>query len=246
MTAGSPVMQTRPIGADVQSALIDAALWTYHGFFVPGDHLLSLLSTHAPRVAEFLALDAVARGSMVSGLISAVVWLGAILLIVVVYRLIRDVDRALTALVVRLHDELQRTVRVVVRRLTIAVRSYALERRARLARTEVAEQPALSGLQLEVLQAHAALPPGYLLTPRELASDLDMRTADIEQALLMLRKLSFVERTFGAGDGEDGYRLTRAGAALLAACSGAQPVMHDPLPQHTLRPRRIEPTVGRI
>ena len=230
MTAGSPVMQTRPISADVQSALIDLALWLYDGFFVPGDHLLSLLSTHAPRVAKFLALDATSQGSVLSGFISSGVWLGAIILIVVVYRLIRDVDRTLAAFVVRLWEELQRAVRVVARRLTIAFRSYALERQARLARTEVSEQPALNGLQLAVLQSHAALPPGHLLTPRDIASALDMRSADIERALATLKKLSLVERTFGAGDGEDGYRLTRPGAVFLAACS--------------LRPKRMEPTLG--
>lgn len=253
MTAGSPVMQSRPIGAELQSALIDVALWLYHGFFVPGDHLLSLLSTHAPRVAKFLAVDAAGHGSVLSGLISGVVWLGAIVLIVVVYRLIRDLDRALTAFVVRLCEELQRAVRVVARRLTIAFRAYALERQARLARTEVSEQPALSGLQLAVLQSHAELPPGHLLTPRDIASALDMRSADVEQALAMLKKLSLVERTFGAGDGEDGYRLTRPGEVFLAACRGggsphdpAERVTRTPLPQRRLRPKRMEPTLGNM
>jgi DNA-binding MarR family transcriptional regulator len=245
-------MQSRAISADVQSALIDIALWLYHGFFVPGDHLLSLLSTHAPRVAKFLALDAAGHGSVPSGLISTVVWLGAIIVIVVIYRLIRNVDRALTAFVVRLGEELQRAVRVVARRLIIAFRSYALERQARLARTEVSEQRALSGLQLEVLQSHAELPPGHLLTPSDIASALNMRSADVEQALATLKKLSLVERTFGAGDGEDGYRLTRPGEVFLAACRGGSldhPADKDtraPLPQRSLRPKRMEPTLGNM
>ena len=66
MTAGSPVMDTvehsrdliSDLSRDAQGALIDAALWLYHGFFIPGDHLLSFLSAHAPRVATFLARDA--------------------------------------------------------------------------------------------------------------------------------------------------------------------------------------------
>ncbi|MGH8187380.1 MAG: hypothetical protein ACREUC_12535 [Steroidobacteraceae bacterium] len=240
------MMQSRPTSADVQSALIDVALWLYDGFFVPGDHLLSLLSTHAPRVAKFLALGAAGHGSVLSGLISGVVWLGAIILIVVVCKLIRDVDRALAAFVASLYEGLRRTGRVVARRLGIAFRSYALERQARLARTEVSEQRALSALQLEVLRSHAELPPAHLLTPSEIASALDMRSADVEQALAMLKKLSFVERALGAGDGEDGYRLTRAGEVFLAACSRAQPIKGTALPQRTLRPRRMEPTVGSI
>jgi len=51
-----------------------------------------------------------------------------------------------------------------------------------------------------------------------------------------LKKLSLVERTFGAGDGEDGYRLTRAGEVLLAACSRVQ----------SMRSSRVEPTLGSL
>ena len=234
------------MSADLQSALFDIALWLYRGFFVPGDRLLSILSTHAPRVAEFLALDAASPGSVQSGLISALVWLVAIILIVVIYRVVRDVDRALTALIVRLYEELQRAARVGARRLGIAFRSYALARQARLTRTEVAELPALSGVQLEVLQSHAGLPPGHLLTPSDVANILSMRLSDVERTLGSLKKLSLVERTFGAGDGEDGYRLTRAGEVFLAACSRAQPIKSTALPERTMRPRRVEPTLSSL
>ena len=61
------------MSADIQSALIDVALWLYRAYFVPGDRLLSI----------FPALDA-GDGRVVSGLLSTVIWLGAIALIVVV------------------------------------------------------------------------------------------------------------------------------------------------------------------
>ena len=215
------------MSADLRSALIDLALWLYRGFFLPGDQLLS----------QFPGLYFASHGQVVSGLVSAAIWLAAIVLIVMTYRFIRDVDLALTAYIVRLYEESRRAVRVIARRVSIALRSYALERQARLARTEVSEQPALSGVQLEILQTHAMLPPGHLLTPNDIANSLEMRVADVERALGALRKLSLVERTFGAGDGEDGYRLTRAGQVLLAACSRAQQVKES---------KRIEPTLGSI
>ena len=215
------------MSADLRSALIDLALWLYRGFFLPGDQLLS----------QFPGLYFASHGQVVSGLVSAAIWLAAIVLIVMTYRFIRDVDLALTAYIVRLYEESQRAVRVIVRRASIALRSYALERQARLTRTEVSEQPALSGVQLEILQTHAMLPPGHLLTPADIANSLEMRVADVERALGALRKLSLVERTFGAGDGEDGYRLTRAGQVLLAACSRAQQAKES---------KRIEPTLGSI
>jgi len=211
------------MSADLQSALIDIVLWLYRGFFVPGDQLLSNLP----------GLYFASHGRIVSGLVSAVIWLGAVALLVALWRFIRDLDRALTAFIVRVYEELQRAVRVVVRRMRLAFRSYALERQARLARPEVSELPGLSGVQLEILQHHAALPPGHLLTPTDIANTLGMRQADVERALGALRKLSLVDRTFGAGDGEDGYHLTRAGAVLLAACS-----------QQSAGSKRIEPTLG--
>ena len=206
------------MSAELQGALFDIALWLYHGFFVPGDQLSS------------------SPGSVQSGLISTAVWLGAMLAIIVICRSIRDLDQALTAFIVRLYDESRRALRVVARRLGIAFRSYALARQARLTRTEVSELPALTGLQLAVLQSHIGLVPSHLLTPSDVTSALDMRVADIERVFGTLKKLSLVERTFGAGDGEDGYRLTRAGEVLLAACSRVQ----------SMRSSRVEPTLGSL
>jgi DNA-binding MarR family transcriptional regulator len=213
------------MSADLQSALLDIVAWLYRGFFLPGDQLL----------ANFPGLYFASHGRIVSGLVSAVIWIVAIALLVAIWRFIRDLDRALTAVIVRLYAELQRAVRVVGRRVRLALRSYALEREQRLARPEVAEMPALSGVQLEILQHLAALPPGHLLTPADIANTLGMRLSDVERAAGVLKKLSLVERTFGAGDGEDGYRLTRAGAVLLAACS-----------QQGAGSKRIEPTLGSI
>ena len=222
------------MSAEIQSALIDIVLWLYRAFFFPGDQFLS----------KFPELDVAGHGRVVSGLLSAAAWLGAVVLIVTVYRLIGNLDRALTAFVRRLYEELQRTWRVVARRLIIAFKSYALERQARLTRTEVFEQPALSTLQLRILQSHAGLPPAHLLTPGDTALALDMRAADVAVVLGTLRKLSLVDRTLGADDGEDGYRLTKAGEVFLAAANRPQPAKETASPQRTVRPKRIEPRLG--
>jgi DNA-binding MarR family transcriptional regulator len=209
------------VSANVQSALIDAGLWLYHGFFVPGDYVCSILSTHAPRVGQFLGLRAVGHGSVLSGIISGVVWLGAIALIVAACKVVHKLDRALTACIVRLYEGVLRTGRIVARRLAIAYRSRALRRQARLARTEVAGQAELTALELAVLRCHVKLAPGHLLTASGIASDLDVSSTHVERALTRLTALSLVHRTFGAGDGEDGYRLTRPGVLFLAACGQA-------------------------
>jgi DNA-binding MarR family transcriptional regulator len=222
------------MSAEIQSALMDIALWLYHAFFAPGDRFL----------AKFPELDVAGHGRVVSGLLSVATWLGAIVLIAAVYRLIGNLDRALTAFAIRLYEELQRAWRVVARRLTIAFKSYALERQARLTRTEVFEQPALSPLQLRILQSHAGLPPAHLLTPRDTARAVDMRAADVAVVLGTLRKLSLVDRTLGADDGEDGYRLTKAGEVFLAAANRPAPAKETASPRRTLRPKRVEPRLG--
>jgi DNA-binding MarR family transcriptional regulator len=205
--------------------MIDIVLWLYRGFLAPGEQLL----------ANFPGLYFASHGRVVAGLVSAVIWLGAVALIVALGRLIRDLDSALTAFIVRLYEELQRAVRVVVRRMRLMLRSRAQERQTRLAQPIVSELPALSGIQLEILQHHAALPPAHLLTPGDIANTLGMRRADVDRALGALRKLSLVECSIGAGDDEDGYRLTRAGAVLLAACS-----------RQSAGSKRIEPTLARV
>jgi DNA-binding MarR family transcriptional regulator len=112
-----------------------------------------------------------------------------------------------------------------------------------LTRTEVFEQPALSTLQVRILQSHANLPPAHLLTPSDVARSLDMRAADVAVVLGTLRKLSLVDRTLGADEGEDGYRLTKAGEVFLAACSRQQ-VKVTPSTERALRPKRVEPRLG--
>lgn len=224
------------MSTELQSALIDIVLWLYRGFFLPGDRLLSQLP----------GLYFASHGHVVSGLVSAVVWLAAVMVLVAICRFLRDLDRTLTALLVRLYEEAQRAVRVVVRRVGIGLRAYALERQTRSTRTEVTEQPALTALQLEVLRSHAGLPPAHFVTPSQIASVLDMHSVEVEEVLAALRKLSLVDRTLGADDGEDGYRLTRAGAVLLAAYGRPQPVKGTPSPPHTLRPKRVEPRLGSI
>jgi DNA-binding MarR family transcriptional regulator len=175
---------------------------------------------------QLLGLSNIDHGSVLSGIFSGVIWLGAIVLIVAACKLVLDLDRTLTAHIWRLYEGAQRTGRIVARRLAIAFRSHALERQARLARTEVAEQGELTALELAVLRSHAKLAPGHLVTASGIASALKVHASHVQQALTRLKMLSLVHRTFGAGDGEDGYRLTRPGEVFLAACSRSQPMKH--------------------
>jgi hypothetical protein len=210
------------LSADLQSALIDAGLRLYHGFCVPGDYLLATLNTDAPRVAQFLGIDSAAYGGVVSGVVSALIWLAAIVLIVFTWRLIRDIYFTVTAFAKRLHDGVRRTGQNVSTRLGIGFRSFELKRQARLAKANVSEQGDLTALEFEVLRSHAKLPPGHISTASSIARVLRIRQSHVQKALEKLKTLSLVDTALGAGDGEDGYRLTQFGAVFLSSCMRAQ------------------------
>ena len=225
MTAGSPVVQSGHASdwsAVAQNALIDAGLWLHHGFCAPGDHLLATLNTHAPRVAQLVGIDAAGSGSVLSGCVSTVVWLCAIVLIAITWKLLRDIYWTVTAFARRLSEGVQRTGRVVSTRVGIAVRSYDLKRQARLARTDVSEQGDLTALELEVLRSHAKLPPGHPSTASSIARVLRVRPSHVQKALDKLKTLSLVDHASGEGNREEGYRLTQFGAVFLSSCMRAQ------------------------
>jgi hypothetical protein len=218
-------VESEPTGflsEDVQSTLIDAGLRLYHGFCVPGDHVIATLSIEAPWVAELLSIDGAAPSGMLSGFVSALVWLLAIVLIILTWRLIRDIYYTAMAFARRLHEELRRTGRNLSTRLGIAFRSFELKKQARLAKANVSEQGDLSALELQVLRSHAKLPPGHLSTAKGLARVLRERPAQVEKALAKLKTLSLVDSALGAGDGEDGYKLTQFGAVFLSSHMRAQ------------------------
>ena len=107
------------------------------------------------------------------------------------------------------------------------------------------EQATKRGLvNANVIDLNANLPPAHLLTASDIGRVLDMRSADVAVVLGTLRKLSLVDRTLGADDGEDGYRLTKAGEVFLAACSRTAPAKVAASSLRTARPKRIEPTLG--
>ncbi|HKE46091.1 MAG TPA: hypothetical protein VKB41_16270 [Steroidobacteraceae bacterium] len=209
---------TSDTSADFLGALTDAGQWLSRAFFAPGDHALSILGTHAPQVLQALGVSASDRGSVASGIISGIAWFVALILIILACKLIRDLDRVLTAACGRLYQAFLRAGRNVLRRLSIAFRFFELRRQARQAGAQAPEHITLTALEFAVLQAHARLTPGHLLTVSGIVSALKVRSAThVEKALSRLAGLSLIHRTFGAGDGEDGFRLTGPGELFLAA-----------------------------
>ncbi len=80
---------------------------------------------------------------------------------------------------------------------------------------EFGEDIDLSREELRVLQIHGELGPGYALAVSEVAASLRARVHHAQELLERLTKLQLIESTVGGLDGENAYRLTRAGRAFL-------------------------------
>jgi DNA-binding MarR family transcriptional regulator len=205
------------LSAQVQGGLTDTGLWLYRVFSAPGDYLVATLNTHAPRIAELVGIDAAADGGMLSGFVSAFLWLLTLVAIIMMWRLILDIYWTVVVFAKHLTEGVQRTGRVVSTRVGIAFRSYDLKRQARLAKTDVSDQGDLTALELQVLRTHSKLPPGHIVTARSIARVLRERPAQVQKALDKLKTLSLVDDARGADKGEDGYRLTQFGAVFLSS-----------------------------
>lgn len=216
-------------------------------FFLPGNYVLSLLVTSVPQVAAFFGLSSDDYSGVLSGTLSAVLWLAAILLLGATYELVRRIDRAVTAWIRRLHGESMRSGRIAKRWLI--ARIHRLKQRARAARAETdapehVETHDLGELELAVLRSHAALEPGYMLTAGDLARSLGVRAAACRQSLHKLAALRLLDRSLGERDQDEGYVLSRLGRAFLTALD-REPAGGEGLRRHdAARGNRGRPAPG--
>jgi len=220
--AGRWQFLTKDINADGQLTLSDVGLWCYHGFFAPGDYILSTLISGAPAVAKFLELSPVDYQGVLSGFLSAVIWIGSVLSIGVGYGIVRNLDRVLTSYIRRVYRETLRGARII--RTWTACRVHGLKDRMRLVRPDMSqevelEELALNQLEVAVLRFSAELSPGYLVTASDIAAALGIRASQTQQTLDKLKELHLVASAFGTNDDEDGYRSTRLGKLVLMSLS---------------------------
>jgi DNA-binding MarR family transcriptional regulator len=202
------------VNGDGAFTISDVFLWLGEAFFLPGDWLIWTVGTYVRPVAGFLESGPNDYGGVLSGVVSALVWLGFFLVAIIVYGTVRDLDRALTSMIGRGFAEARRRVR-----LTFALLAYRLRRQRetglKRAELDLSQEIELSAAELDVLRLHADLHQGYALSESEISSELELRRNRVEEVLSRLRKLGLLETTLGAGDGESAYRLTSAGRGLV-------------------------------
>jgi DNA-binding MarR family transcriptional regulator len=188
-------------------------------FFAPGDWLLWTVVSYAPPVAAFLEISAADYGGVLSGFISALAWLAALVIVSVVAMAVRDFDQALTCRIVQWHQDVRRRIRVASNLIGFRWRRLAERRGSQRRRVEptieLSEELDVSVAELRVLHAHSELPPGYALPLSDAAVRLGAAKADVERMLSRLKQLNLLCSTVGGLDGESAYTLTAAGRAFL-------------------------------
>jgi len=207
---------------DAQFTLADLWARLVQCFFVPGNFVLWCLVTYAPPLARLVELSPADYHGVFTGIISAMFWLAAIVLCGAAYNFIRRIDRVVTGGFVKFYREWLRRKRVG--RIWVYCQLRAIK--PRLLTGKKSTEPAidfdefeLGELELEALRSHAFLAPGYVLGASDIASALEIRTAQARQVLERLEKLGLIETTIGTSDGESGSRISRTGQFVLMARS---------------------------
>ena len=181
-------------------------------FFLPGDWLIYLLSSRAPPVAEMFGLSPADYGGTLAGFIAWTCWIVLALTAIATTSAVRRFDRAVTGGIIDACMELRRRWRMA---LVFAEYRRKVRAHRKEPTIDVAEEPGLSRDELRVLQLHARLSPGFALSTRDVAEELNTRVHEIRAALERLQKLNLLNATVGGYDGETAYTLSPAGRTLL-------------------------------
>jgi DNA-binding MarR family transcriptional regulator len=181
-------------------------------FFLPGDWVIYLLSRWAPPVAEMFGVGPADYGGTLAGFLAWTCWIVLAIAAIVTTSAVRRFDRALTGGIANAAIELRRHVRMA---LVFAEYRRKVRAQRKEPTMEVAEEPGLSRDELRVLELHARLSPGFALSTRDVAEELDTTGHAIRGSLERLQQLNLLSATVGGYDGETAYTLSAAGRTLL-------------------------------
>jgi len=181
-------------------------------FYLPGDWFIYLLTSRAPALAEVFGLSASDYGGTASGAVAWIFWIALALALIALTSAVRRLDRALTFGILDAVADIKRRVR-----MAFVFARYRRERRRapRQEPTFEGEEPTVSRNEVRALDLYAKLAPGFALSVRDVAEELDMRVHESRSLLERLQGLKLLNSTVGGLDGETAYTLTAGGRALL-------------------------------
>ena len=203
-----------------QVLLSDLAQLLYRVFCLPGEYLAPMLLDHASAVLRLAGVPIVSADALVPWL-AGTAWIGSIVLVVLAWRLMRDLYITTRGYARRFHQGWKRIVRNAARRLTIA--SRIRDRAGNSIRIEptISEEINLGELEYAVLCHHRALAPGRTLTAIDVAESVGVSVSRAKEAFASLSMLQLVAVSSMSHPDGTTHRLTPQGEAFLAACGGA-------------------------
>ncbi|HWN37638.1 MAG TPA: hypothetical protein VNP02_04015 [Gammaproteobacteria bacterium] len=181
-------------------------------FFLPGDWLIYLLSSHAAPVATAIGVGPSDYGGTFAGFLAWFCWIALAVVAIAATSAVRRFDRVVTYRIIDAALGLRRRAR-----MAFVLVEYRRKLRAQRKEPtiDVVEEPGLSRDELRVLQLHAKLSPGFALSTSDVAQELRASGHEIRGALERLQKLNLLRATVGGLDGETAYTLSPAGRTLL-------------------------------
>ena len=191
----------------VATAIVDFLL-------LPGNVLLSALTTHFPGLSRGIGIEGDAGNLSQALVTSAVLWILFFVLLWIVWRLLKDIAREAGAVFLTLVHRASQELGNLKTALVCKFRGHVPVRRSQPTSTEPTLE--FDDLDLAILASVAELGPGFTMSAPELADRIARRPAQIQQSLDKLFRIRMLDSAIGSTDGFDNYRLTDSGAQFIS------------------------------
>ncbi len=196
-----------------QSAFRDLFKAAQDAFLLPGELMLSALLNHMPTLLQRLGVDSGTNSQIVSAIFSMFFWSLVIWAVWILLGLLKRIAWYTMA-----------AIRIISSRILLGVHNwrvklrrglqYLTPRRWSTSDSELAEVH-FDDLDLAVLRSSGRLGPGFTTAAPDLAAELSLRPAQVQQSLEKLRKYRMLDIATGSSDGFDNYRVSRSGFLFL-------------------------------
>lgn len=186
----------------------------YSFLVLPGNVLLSALTTHFPGLANGMGIVGDAGTQTQLMLTSLGLWLLFALLCWLVLRICKDFLRVAIAVFHTLVHRTSQGIGNLKTAIVCKLRGLSPVRRPRRRSTEPTLE--FDDLDLAILRSVSDLGPGFTMSAPELAEKFTRRPAQIQRSLDRLFETRMLDSAIGSTDGFDNYRLTDSGAQFIA------------------------------
>jgi hypothetical protein len=186
---------------------------TRDALLLPGDLVLNVLLSDAPGLMHRLGADSAGNSQVVSVVLSILFWLLVVWALWILLGLIRRIAWYTRA-----------AIQIIAFRITLGLHNFRLKLHRALQRltlrrlsgngSELAEVH-FNDLDLAVLRSSGRLGPGFATSAPDLAAELSLRPAQVQQSLDKLRKYRMLDIATGSSDGFHNYHVSRSGFLFL-------------------------------